>query len=319
MKKTTLLLLLLCFGVFVNANASGVMRVPDNRRVAPGDPAPKEHDVEYQQQGVDFPGVWDWMQILSRVNANYQYNGTDGVGDQWWFETTQPIYTVPNSYSSTLFAQFSAMFQKSTQTYNSGLGYRYLFSDDKYLLGVNGFYDVQGNDAIQRWSVGGDIHTQWVSIWGNYYGKVLGWRHVSTSGRTIKWQRGVAGGDFNASAPFPYLPWLRLQAGFFIWDYVESTANATGYRIAAKANIWGPLIIEGGRDSDRYISNNFVRVSVNLGFPNFVQYTLWNTPYSKTVIPARTLKRFILDPIQRLNKIRLQTKTSINGVIVGRV
>ncbi len=305
---------------FSTLSALEVLRVPANKRIAKGDSPKPELVVDQQKEGVDFPSVWNWKQIVARTNANYQYNGTKNYSDQWWFETVQPFYVTKESLSSTVFTQFRAMFQGNIKTFDIGLSYRNLFYKDRYILGVNGFYDTRYRYGIQRWSVGGDLHSQWLTVSGNYYGEIGGWRKVSTTTNTVKWERALSGGDLTATAPFPYMPWLRIQAGFYNWDYVEGSSDATGYTIAAKANIWGPLFVDGGRESDRYRSNNFVRVSLNFGFPNFMQYTLVNTPISKKVLPARTLKRFILDPIKRYNHIRVQIKTttSSSGIIIGR-
>lgn len=298
--------------------ASDVIRVPDNKRVAKGDPPPPKVDVKYEKEGIDFPSVWNWKQFIARTNANFQYNGTKSIKNQGWLQTVQPFYTTSEALSNTAFIQFRTMFQNGTTTFNTGLSYRYLMNDEKYLFGINGFYDAYSRYAQQRWSLGGDFHTQWISIWGNYYDNVLRWRHTGNTGSNIIQRRVCPGGDFNASAPFPYLPWLRIEAGFYVWDY-KNAKDASGYRIAGRAQIAGPLFIEGGRTEDRYQANNFVRLSLNLGFPNFMEYTLFNTPVSKTVLPARTLKRFILDPIRRYNNLRFQQRTTTSsGIIVGR-
>lgn len=298
--------------------AVDVVRVPDNKRVPSDEPPPPPPKREKQQEGVDFPSLWDWEQVIARTNANYRYNGTNAMDDQWWFQTVQPFYSTSETRMNTLFFQFRSMFEGSIKTFNSGLGYRLLCCDDNYLFGLNGFFDTRYRHQLQRWSIGADFQTPWLALWGSYYGGLLGWRHVGTAAGTITWRRALSGGEVNASAPFPYLPWFRLQAGFYTWNYVDGVKNANGYRIAGKMNIWGPLAIEGGRWSDRYINDNFVQVSLNFGFPNFMQYTLVNTGIADTVLPARTLKRFILNPIRRWNQIRIQTKTSSNGVIIGR-
>ena len=288
--------------------ASEAIRVPDNKRIAKGDPPPKEIDVEIQKQGLDFPSPWNWKQFIARTNINYRYNGTKSIKDIWWLQTVQPFYTTGKYLTNTAFFQFRTIFRSGFTTFNTGLGYRYLTENQRYLFGINGFYDAYSRYAQQRWSIGADFYTQWISIWGSYYDNILQWRHTGNSGTNILEQRVTPGGELNASAPFPYLPWLRIEAGFYIWDYLNAR-DALGYRVAGRVQITGPLFLEGGRTEDRYQENNFIRLSLNLGFPNFMEFTLLNTPVSKKVLPARTLKRFILDPIKRYNNIRFQRRT----------
>ncbi len=297
---------LLFFSVIFSLQAR---RVPYDRWISPDDPQPKDREVEQETELVDFPSVWDWTQFFARINANYQYNGTRRLGDQWWFEMDQPLYVSPHTRKHTLFFQSQAMFQESQKTFNNGLSYRYLFYKDRYILGINGFYDYAYQNSLQRWSVGGDFHTQWLLIWGNYYGGDSKWKKVSIEDDTTTWERTLSGGDITASAPFPYLPWFRLQAGFYIWDYVEGKPDALGYKISLRANILKPLFIEGGRMADRYTQDNYVLVSLSFGFPNYIQFTMVNDTVSRGILPARTLKRFILDIINRNNTIRTQTKT----------
>lgn len=319
MKK--LLSLLVCLSFALPLVAGDTIRVPDNKRISKDDPPPKKTEILNDTPGVDFPSVWSWKQFVARTNANYQYNGRKSIGDEWWFQTVQPFYVSKNTLSNSLFLQFRAMFQSTKKTFNTGLGYRYLMANQKYLFGINGFYDARRRHQLQRWSIGGDFHTQWLSIWGNFYDNIVRWRYIGTtgtSGTDLLHRRVLGGGDVGMSAPFPYMPWLRIEAGFYQWNYKDAK-NAPGYTIAGRAQIWGPLFIEGGRTSDRYLSNNFVHVSLNIGFPNFMEYTLVNTPISKTILPARKLKRFVLDPIRRYNRFRIQQRTTTaGGIIIGR-
>ncbi len=287
--------------VFSFLPALHAVRVPVDRRVSRDDPLPPDRKVEQQRQGIDYPSPWDWSQFFARTNGNFQYDDSKKMGDQWWVEMDQPLYVTPGTLEHTVFFQSQAMFQKGKTTFNNGLSYRYLFERDRYILGINGFYDYRYQQQLQRWSIGGDFHTQWLLLWGNYYGGI--------SSTATTWEKVLSGGDAYVSLLFPYLPWLRLQAGFYIWNYLEGSPSAKGYNISLKANIWKPVYIEGGRTSDRYVQNNYVLVSVSLGFPNYIEFTMFNDTISKTIIPARTLKRFILDLINRNNAMRTQLTT----------
>ena len=95
----------------------------------------------FAEQRQDIP---DW---LKRVNY-----GIDIGTDQkpiWYFETVQPLYQSP-SRDRTLFIQPRANKQGHDETYNLGLGYRWLTDEENVLLGLNTFYDYTEEHSHYR-------------------------------------------------------------------------------------------------------------------------------------------------------------------------
>ncbi len=246
--------------------------------------------------------IWQW---LARINIDYEANS--GLKPFWWMETIQPLYITPKSYFSTVFVQARGMLEPQTTIVDVGAGYRILSPDLNWLVGVNGFYDTRTRHGIQNWSFGVDLLTGWIAFTANYYGNIGGWKEVGQKdGKTI-FERSLNGYDINISGPTPRMPWMRVGATYYHYDrtYLK---DINGYVLYTTIHVWGPLELEGGTDQSNLGYKNFIRVRFNFGVPNRIHYTLYRDGLTKKPFPKRTLKKLVLNLVNRDNHIPSETR-----------
>lgn len=264
----------------------------------------------------EFPDPLSPWQWVARVSGRIQFNSHRS--EDWSLQTIQPLWLQRSSYRNTLFVQFRGISQSWKQIFDTGLGYRYLFPNDQWLIGANGFFDTWREYSVQRWSVGADIQTPWITLNGNYYNGMNNWRAVNTNNGITNWEQALSGGDVGLTIPLPYLPWFRVGAGYYHWNSVNK-ANIDGYTVFGDLHVFGPFVVQAGRRADNLRHNNFIALSVRVGVPEYIQYTFANSKIAKKAFPRRNLKRFVLNPVTRFGLIQTEKRqTGSNGILIGR-
>lgn len=269
-----------------------------------------------KQEVCPLPYEWGYEQYFSRNEVKSQVNSSGKP--EWFVKDIQPLYFTPESYRHAVFLQGQWVFQSGQVTLSPGFGYRFLSYCEKYLVGVNGFYDIRRNHTMQRASLGFDVHTHHVDFAINFYRRLSNWGTLYTRNGVTTTQKPLNGLDTSLSIPVLYMPWLRLSFGYYHWNSI-SFSNIRGFSFSTKADLWGPFSIEGGMTRDQYKHNNYLQFSVRFGFPNRIEYSLANTPIAKTAFPDRKLQRLILDPVVREALITGEIKeTGSSGITIGR-
>jgi len=132
------------------------------------------------------------------------------------------------------------------QTLNIGLIYRNLSSDNKWVSGVNFFYDHEFPKNHQRASVGLEIKSSPFEINSNYY------QAIST-GKTVgdNTERAMDGVDAEIGLQVPYMPSSKLFFAGYEWDGVDYDVKS-GNKISLRVRPTAALEIEvGAEDNDR--------------------------------------------------------------------
>ena len=132
------------------------------------------------------------------------------------------------------------------QTLNIGFIYRNLSSDNKWVSGVNFFYDHEFPKNHQRASVGLEIKSSPFEINSNYY------QAIST-GKTVgdSTERAMDGVDAEIGLQVPYMPSSKLFFAGYEWDGVDYDVKS-GNKISLRVRPTAALEIEvGAEDNDR--------------------------------------------------------------------
>jgi hypothetical protein len=132
------------------------------------------------------------------------------------------------------------------QTLNIGFIYRNLSSDNKWVSGVNFFYDHEFPKNHQRASVGLEIKSSPFEINSNYY------QAIST-GKTVgdNTERAMDGVDAEIGIQVPYMPSSKLFFAGYEWDGVDYDVKS-GNKISLRVRPTAALEIEvGAEDNDR--------------------------------------------------------------------
>lgn len=231
----------------------------------------------------------DW---LSRVRGGYDYH-SDGES-RFWVETLQPLM---QSDRNTVFWQARLSHAQDDQTLNAGLGYRWLSSDAKLLLGANAFYDFSFEAGHQRASLGLEAIGPVFSLRGNFYDAVSGWQDLGGGVR----EHALGGADLSLDSQAPHMPWLRIGARYFQWNGIEAD-DATGLQGTLTADVSDRVQFVGtyaGSDDpegDYYLG---VRFRLAGGDRPTATRQFW----SPEIIEGRDLSAHRLDFVERENRI----------------
>ena len=132
------------------------------------------------------------------------------------------------------------------QTLNIGFIYRNLSSDNKWVSGVNFFYDHEFPKNHQRASVGLEIKSSPIEINSNYYQRISGNKTVGTDT-----ERAMDGVDAEIGLQVPYMPSSKLFFTGYEWDGVDYDVKS-GNKISLRVRPTAALEIEvGAEDNDR--------------------------------------------------------------------
>ena len=105
------------------------------------------------------------------------------------------------------------------ETFNIGLGQRYLSNDESILFGLNAFYDYEFDYEHQRFSIGAEIKSSILDLNYNQYFA----QSSSKKGKNGKDEEAIDGFDVELGAHLPYIPSMKAYLKAF--DFEVSGGN----------------------------------------------------------------------------------------------
>jgi adhesin/invasin len=159
--------------------------------------------------------------MLDRAEVTIQ--GLEGSKSTFSILTTQPI-TESEDLKDTTFWQGSIFSNDGRETLNLGLGYRRLSDDEKWLYGVNAFYDHEFPYDHRRASIGAELKSSVVEFNANKY-YALTEKLVGKDGTN---ETALDGYEFELGSQIPYIPGTRFFAKQFKWDGEDGGAGLKG-------------------------------------------------------------------------------------------
>lgn len=148
---------------------------------------------------------------------------------KYFFESIQPIFGTQEK-DIVLFNQSRISEKSSRPTYNLGLGARKVFND-KYLLGINSFYDYQDLHKHSRSGVGFEaISDRGMEARVNTYIAISRDRLVGEDDSNLYYEKVANGFDWELGVPLPYMPYLKLYGGGN-WYNFEHFKNKYGWQL----------------------------------------------------------------------------------------
>jgi len=100
------------------------------------------------------------------------------------------------------------------ETFNIGLGQRYLSNDESILFGLNAFYDYEFDYEHQRFSIGAEIKSSILDLNYNQYFA----QSSSKKGKNGKDEEAVDGYDVELGAHLPYIPSMKAYLKAFDFE-----------------------------------------------------------------------------------------------------
>ena len=100
------------------------------------------------------------------------------------------------------------------ETFNLGLGQRYLSNDESILFGLNAFYDYEFDYEHQRFSIGAEIKSSILDLNYNQYFA----ESSSKKGKNGKDEEAIDGYDVEIGAHLPYIPSMKAYLKAFDFE-----------------------------------------------------------------------------------------------------
>ena len=159
--------------------------------------------------------------MLDRTEVTIE--GFEGKKPTFSILTTQPI-TESDDLKHTTFWQGSIFSNDGRETLNLGLGYRRLSDDEKWLSGINLFYDHEFPYDHRRASIGAELRSSLVEFNANKY---YGLSNALTGENGVQ-ETALGGHEFEFGTQIPYIPGTKLFAKQFKWNGEGGGADLKG-------------------------------------------------------------------------------------------
>jgi len=238
---------------------------------------------------------------VSKGKPQFDISNTTGFGES-------------SDGNSINFLQSSFVSMGNRETINLGLGRRYLSDDEKYLFGVNSFFDIDPEHNHQRLSIGGEIKSSSIELTGNSYFGVTGWK-TGANGNT---ERVLDGYDIELGAQIPYIPAAKLYVKQFQWNLYDAT-NLEGLtyslKFASPSNSGLSLEIGENDYKGSKTDQSFAKLTYSIPLGEKKQSTTMKI-ISDQIFENESMKENMLDKVRRQNTIVVQTKftSSVGGI-----
>ncbi len=250
---------------------------------------------------------------LERVEFSLQYESDKHP--IFYFQMVQPIYQSVDKID-TFFYQPRIFLKGGDFNYSLGLGYRRLLNEDLF-LGVNIFGDYQDLHEHGRIGVGLEAIGQILETRLNSYFGITTKRVVEESPYSLIYERVADGLDFEIGAPIPYLPWLKLYACGFWYDFKKSS-DKKGWKTRLEARLNKAVCLEFYTWDDNKGEQEYGgQVRVNLAFNNLRDFEeLFKL--AKEPFPKKDLKEKLLIPVERNFDIVVEkwSKSKTGNIVV---
>lgn len=126
-------------------------------------------------------------------------------------------------------------------TTNFGVGYRTVSEDKNRLYGINSFYDQSWRYNHKRVGLGAEYFVGKLEFRANGYRAITGEKVVDAANQI--YERALSGYDYEVGGVLPDMPYAKLYAGGYTWDYKHSD-DAKGYRVRTELQLTPQFSLE---------------------------------------------------------------------------
>ena len=143
------------------------------------------------------------------------------------------------------------------ETFNLGIGQRYLSNDESILFGLNAFYDYEFDYEHQRFSIGAEIKSSILDFNYNQYFA----QSSSKKGKDSKNEEAIDGYDAEVGAHLPYIPSMKVYLKAFDFE-VPSGNDFQGLEFSTQLKIpnSGLSFEIGHTDYDNHTDQSFINI-----------------------------------------------------------
>ena len=182
------------------------------------------------------------------------------------------------------------------ETFNVGLGQRYLSNDESILFGLNAFYDYEFDYEHQRFSIGAEIKSSILDLNYNQYFA----QSSSKKGKDSKDEEAIDGFDVELGAHLPYIPSMKAYLKAF--DFEVSGGNdfqGLEFSTLFKVPNSGLSFEIGHTDYDHHNDQSFI----NLRYSNSIKNP-GTSLFSSEAFERISMKDRMYEKVRRENVIK---------------
>ena len=180
------------------------------------------------------------------------------------------------------------------ETFNVGLGQRYLSNDESILFGLNAFYDYEFDYEHQRFSIGAEIKSSIIDL--NYNQYIA--QSSSKKGKDSKNEEAIDGYDAEVGAHLPYVPSMKAYLKAFDFE-VPSGNDFQGLEFSTLVKIpnSGLSFEIGHTDYDNHTDQSFINIKYSNNERNPGTSLLSDNAYEKISMKDRMYEKVRRDNI----------------------
>ena len=184
------------------------------------------------------------------------------------------------------------------ETFNIGLGQRYLSNDESILFGLNAFYDYEFDYEHQRFSIGAEIKSSILDLNYNQYFA----ESSSKKGKNGKDEEAIDGYDVEIGAHLPYIPSMKAYLKAFDFE-VSGGNNFQGLEFSTQLKIpnSGLSFEIGHTNYDHHNDQSFI----NLRYSNIIKNP-GTSLFSSEAFERISMKDRMYEKVRRENVIKKQ-------------
>ena len=182
------------------------------------------------------------------------------------------------------------------ETFNIGLGQRYLSNDESILFGLNAFYDYEFDYEHQRFSIGAEIKSSILDLNYNQYFA----QSSSKKGKDSKDEEAIDGFDVEFGAHLPYIPIMKAYLKAFDFE-VPSGKDFQGLEFSTQVKVpnSGLSFEIGHTDYDHHNDQSFI----NLRYSNSIKNP-GTSLFSSEAFERISMKDRMYEKVRRENVIK---------------
>ena len=182
------------------------------------------------------------------------------------------------------------------ETFNIGLGQRYLSNDESILFGLNAFYDYEFDYEHQRFSIGAEIKSSILDLNYNQYFA----QSSSKKGKNSKDEEAIDGFDVELGAHLPYMPSMKAYLKAFDFE-VPSGKDFQGLEFSTQVKVpnSGLSFEIGHTDYDHHNDQSFI----NLRYSNSIKNP-GTSLFSSEAFEKISMKDRMYEKVRRENVIK---------------
>ena len=182
------------------------------------------------------------------------------------------------------------------ETFNIGVGQRYLSNDESILFGLNAFYDYEFDYEHQRFSIGAEIKSSILDLNYNQYFA----ESSSKKGKNGKDEEAIDGFDAELGAHIPYIPSMKAYLKAFDFE-VPGGNDFQGLEFSTlfKVPNSGLSFEIGHTDYDHHNDQSFI----NLRYSNSIKNS-GTSLFSSEAFERISMKDRMYEKVRRENVIK---------------